>query len=320
VQTLIRTDAFPAAERFACYREALGRLSVPVDVGCDDLTGLRVRLSEARLGELTLTSLSSRSVGRYEVKRDPALIRRSDPAVYRLVCSFGGRTRLSHAGRDAMLSAGTLALYDMSCPFSGGRERHEPPDDWVMVTFPRALLPLPYGDVRRLLGGALPGHSGVGALVSTFVMEMARNAPHHGPADAARVSAVFIDLLVGLLAHGLEIPAADSRCRILRLEIQAFVQHRLGDPDLSPASIAAAHHISVRSLHRLFEDGEETVASWIRERRLERCRRDLADPRLADRPAHVIGRKWGFPDPAHFSRAFRATHGISPNAYRLGLA
>jgi AraC-like DNA-binding protein len=90
----------------------------------------------------------------------------------------------------------------------------------------------------------------------------------------------------------------------------------LADPDLSPASIAAAHHISVRSLHRLFQDHEETVAAWIRERRLERCRRDLADPRLSDHPAHAIGRKWGFADPAHFSRAFRATHGLSPSAYR----
>jgi AraC-like DNA-binding protein len=321
VLTLIRTDDYPAADRFTCYREAVGRLAAPVEIRCDDLTGFRARMTGARIGDLTVTSLFSRTTGRYEVHRDPALIRRSDPGAYRLIYSLGGRSRLYHANREVVLEVGTLTLFDMSSPFTGGRERHAPADEWVMVTLPRALLPLPHQEISPLLGAALSGRSGIGALVSAFVTELARSAGHYRSADAARLSAVFIDLLVSLLAHELETPGTaaddpDTRCRILRLQIQAYVQRHLADPDLSPASIAAAHHISVRSLHRLFQDHEETVAAWIRERRLERCRRDLADPRLSDRPAHAIGRKWGFADPAHFSRAFRATHGLSPSAYR----
>ncbi len=41
-------------------------------------------------------------------------------------------------------------------------------------------------------------------------------------------------------------------------------------PQLSPAAVAAAHHISLRSLHQLFHDEGLTVAGWIRQRRLER--------------------------------------------------
>ncbi|WP_189145366.1 hypothetical protein [Streptomyces lacrimifluminis] len=41
---------------------------------------------------------------------------------------------------------------------------------------------------------------------------------------------------------------------------------------------AACHHISVRYLHRLFPPQGITVSAWIRQRRPERCRRDLADP------------------------------------------
>ena len=56
--------------------------------------------------------------------------------------------------------------------------------------------------------------------------------------------------------------------------MHAFVEQHLGDADLTPAAVAAAHHVSLRQLHRLFETQETTVAAWIRHRRLERCRRD----------------------------------------------
>jgi AraC-like DNA-binding protein len=284
--TLIRNDDYPGS-----CRELLDRFTAPVRIGYDDLT----RTRRTVLGDLTVFSCAGG--GRVA---DPA------PDAYRLICSLG-------RVRDVRAES-VLTLSDSS--FTG-----EPAGDWVMVTIPRALLPLPGQEVRPLLGTALSGRSGIGALVAAFVTELARSGGHYREADAARLSAIFIDLLGSLLAHELETPgtAADepeTRSRLLRLRIQAYVQCHLADPCLSPASIAAAHHISVRSLHRLFEDHDETVAAWIRERRLERCRRDLADPRLSEHPAHAIGRKWGFTDPAHFSRVFRATYGLSPSAYR----
>ena len=48
----------------------------------------------------------------------------------------------------------------------------------------------------------------------------------------------------------------------------------------------------------------------------EHCRHDLRDPLLADRPVGVIAADWGFVDPAHFSRVFRAAYGTTPQEYR----
>jgi AraC-like DNA-binding protein len=58
------------------------------------------------------------------------------------------------------------------------------------------------------------------------------------------------------------------------------------------------------------------VAGWVRQRRLERCRRDLLDPASAARPVSAVAARWGLVNAAHFSRAFRAAYGLSPVEYR----
>lgn len=98
--------------------------------------------------------------------------------------------------------------------------------------------------------------------------------------------------------------------------IRSFILGHLGDPRLDPASVAAAHHISVRSLHRLFQSQGLTVVGFIRHQRLEGVRRDLTDPGLRGKPIHAVAARWGFPRAAEFTRAFRASYGVTPSDYR----
>ncbi|MGY0064980.1 helix-turn-helix domain-containing protein [Streptomyces sp. LZ34] len=42
----------------------------------------------------------------------------------------------------------------------------------------------------------------------------------------------------------------------------------------------------------------------------------LADPRQLSRSIQTIAARWAFSDPAHFSRVFRAAHGMTPRDYR----
>jgi AraC-like DNA-binding protein len=104
--------------------------------------------------------------------------------------------------------------------------------------------------------------------------------------------------------------------RPLLARVQTFIDERLGDARLSNREIAEAHHISLRLLYRLFEERGTSPGRWIRERRLERCRRDLLDPARRDLPASAIAWSWGFASPAHFSRVFRAAYGHPPSEYR----
>ncbi|MFV2171690.1 helix-turn-helix transcriptional regulator [Actinomadura sp. LOL_016] len=74
--------------------------------------------------------------------------------------------------------------------------------------------------------------------------------------------------------------------------------------------------MSLSYLHRVFQADGTTVAGWIRRRRLERARRDLADPALHDLPVGRIAARWGFTHPAVFTRAFRAAYDVTPSEYR----
>jgi AraC-like DNA-binding protein len=226
-----------------------------------------------------------------------------------------GQLVVEQAGREAALEPGDFTLVDWSRParWATASERS------VAQMFPRALLALPHDEVARLGGVRISGRHGAGALFSSFARQVVAHLDDYGVADGARLGTSMVDLFAAALAarlDGADRLPADTRQETLRRRVHAFIEQRLADPALSPATVAAAHHVSVRYLYKFFEGRHRGVAGLIRERRLERSRRDLLDPALADRPVSAIAARWGLVDPAHFSRAFRAAYGVPPVEYR----
>jgi AraC-like DNA-binding protein len=74
--------------------------------------------------------------------------------------------------------------------------------------------------------------------------------------------------------------------------------------------------MSVRYLHQLFNEGEETVARYILRRRLEECARALEDRAQFGRTITEIAFQNGFNDASHFGRVFREQFGCTPREYR----
>lgn len=189
----------------------------------------------------------------------------------------------------------------------------------VCVRLPQALLPLPRGRTEALLGRRFPCRDGVGVLLTRFLARLTRDTGTFQPYDGPRLGTVLCDLVAALFTRALEAgpaPAPDPHRRALVSRVVAFVQRHLSDPELTPTAVAAAHGISLSHLHRLFQDGGETVGAFIRRQRLERARFDLADPAQGDTPVHAIAARWGFPRATDFARAFRAAYGIPPTDYR----
>ncbi|MDX2937353.1 helix-turn-helix domain-containing protein [Streptomyces ipomoeae] len=189
----------------------------------------------------------------------------------------------------------------------------------IVAQIPKALLPVRPCALDRLYATPIPVDDGFGDLLAQFLTQVTDKADHYRPTDAPRLLTVLTDLLSGALAHRLEGADAlppESHRHALFLRIQGFIRRSLADPDLSVDAIASAHHISVRSLHRLFQQQGASVATWIRGQRLAGCGRDLADPAKRHVPIQAIAARWGYPRPADFTRAFRTHHGITPSDYR----
>ncbi|CAA9427190.1 MAG: hypothetical protein AVDCRST_MAG66-3041 [uncultured Pseudonocardia sp.] len=100
----------------------------------------------------------------------------------------------------------------------------------------------------------------------------------------------------------------------LRARVVSHIRAHLHERDLTPARIAAVHHVSVRTLYNAWGDQDGSLADWIIRQRLERARRDLALGAGAPTISGVA-RAWGFVSAAHSTRRFRAAYGVSPREW-----
>lgn len=315
---VVSTAKVAARERVDFWRDVSSQLWVPYELRCERelASEFRAHAGVSELGPMQVALMTS---VRHTVLRTPKLIRRSDPEVFKLGVIDRGGGRMRQDDRCTEFSVGDLVLFDTSRPYEAGFHPDTPVNRLLLLSFPRSILPLPQRDLRRLSGVPIPGARGLGALSSQFMLRLARHMDELSPSDIARLSTLTLDMLTMALAGALDTESMvppHTRRRALMARIHAFIRDNLGDTRLTPETIAAAHHISRRYLHKLFQEDGHTVAGWVRERRLEQCRRDLADPRLAARPISAIAARWAYTNAAHFSQAFRAAHGVSPRQFR----
>ncbi|MCZ1006667.1 helix-turn-helix domain-containing protein [Streptomyces lydicus] len=320
VESVYRSEDVPLADRFDCWRTLVGRTHAPVELVSDYREDFRVFQRTLSLGAVSVWPSSFQPV---LFRRTPRLIRESDPEGLHLTLPLKGTLYVSTGRDDASHGPYSLNVLDTSHPFEvrsvGGSDGLH---TGVGLEVPAALLPVPGRQRDRLAGLRLSAGEGFGALLAQLLTQLANGTHAYQPADGPRLGSVVVDLLSALFAHALDantlLPPETHR-QALVLRIRSFIQRHLHDPQLTPPVIAAAHHISLSYLHRLFQHEEETVAAWIRRQRLDRARRDLADPAQRTTPIHAVGARWGFPRAADFTRAFRTAYGMPPSDYRSTL-
>ena len=106
----------------------------------------------------------------------------------------------------------------------------------------------------------------------------------------------------------------------LRQQAERYILEHLTDPILSPTQIANDLKISIRHLHRIFAECDQSITQVIQNMRLEKVKQDLQDEQLRLSSITQIALKWGFCDSAHCSKKFKQRYGISPREYRTGLS
>ncbi|WP_328473270.1 helix-turn-helix domain-containing protein [Streptomyces sp. NBC_00448] len=314
--TVLDTAHLPPSDRAAAWVETTEQALMATRIDFLSPDRIRARIRTMALGPVQLSVMSYSPLNS---RRTPRLIRQCDPEQYQLALTLTGQQSIEQARAYAALGPDDLLLYDSSRPFSATAGPDPAGARALLLQFPRRLLPLPERAVAPLCGQALPGRTGVGRLLCQMLTGLTDAHADLTYPDSARLGSTALDLTAALLAHHADRPAllpAESRQRELFERISDFITAHLHDPGLTPGTLASAHFISTRYLHRIFQLHGSTVGDVIRQQRLARCRRDLADPAQRAVPIGAIGARWGYPRPSDFTRAFRSATGMSPSEYR----
>ncbi|WP_158891021.1 helix-turn-helix domain-containing protein [Amycolatopsis anabasis] len=311
---LVNTSDVPAKERTELWRAAASEAYVPLEMSLDDADAFRGRIlgqvfGELRIGEVTADAHQAHRPGRL-AGRDDLLPH------YKLSMPVRGYVLVQQDGREASLTPGDLAIYDTSRPYT---VVFEETCQMLTLMFPRRNLHLPAERLARITASRVSGRHSVGALLSPLLFNLVSRMDEIDAAQSLRLADNVVDLVATVFAGELGEDPAKTPVghRALILRAKAFIEAHLDDADLTPGTIAAAMHISTGYLHKLFRRENTTVSRWIRERRLEHCRRDLRDPGQSELAVSSVAAHWGFIDAAHFSRLFKAAYGLPPREYRL---
>jgi AraC-like DNA-binding protein len=296
------------------FRHAISDTFVPLSLSVGCTASLRWAMRSASLGSVQLTHVALSEAA--QVHRTNRLIGQNSDDYLKVGLQLRGSCVISQHGREAHLKPGDYAIYDTT-----QRYQLSYPGSYqtLVLMFRRDRLRMTSSQLTHVTAQTLSGSEGLAASVSPFLAELGRRFQIRQYAATTHLADAILDMLTASLAERLpfsiDVEPGGSRSALF-MRIRVFIEERLADPNLDVATIAAAHHISVRYLQALFTAQEQTVTGWVRSRRIDRCRQDLADIRLADRPVSEIGARWGFLNPAHFSRTFKALLGCPPSQYR----
>jgi AraC family transcriptional activator of tynA and feaB len=316
MELVFSTHELPEKDRFSYWREEFSRNS-----DCEFVveTPEEPFFAEIRARTLGDAVLCAQDASAYAALRGPREIARSTRSHLVVAAKLSGTFQHRHDGSSTVARPGDLLLFDTTrpwhCEIPQGRHR-----TLLLILDREALLP-------RLASPDLPaiqkltGQRPLGGLVDGYLRSLATVEP----APSAETGQALIDHFYGLLALALGATeetretTGQAGLKAARLRaIRDYAEQNLNDPDLTPAAAAARLGISPRYLHKLFEETGVSFSQWLQARRLEQCRRELADPAHDALGIAEIAYRWGFSDLSHFGRRFRAMYGVSPRDMRYG--
>ena len=311
--TIVESNSTVApAEQLDAWKHAVNETFFPLRVNAGETSRFSWGLRTGYIGSLQVTRADADPE---LVVRTPKQAASDDNDHFLIALQIRGSCRFRQDGRDVEVRPGEFTIYDCTRPFD---IEWQAPHSTIVAMFDRSSFELRPDEVAQVTSTPVSGTDGTASLVRSMLGQLSRTPEAYSGLTANRVASSFLDLLAAVYSCRLDSDLAPSAAaqRTLLMRVKAFIEDHLFDADLSVETIAAAHFVSVRYLHRLFEAEEMTVARWIRHQRLDQCRRDLGDPLQAARSVGDIAARNGLLNASHFSQMFRAEFGETPKDYR----
>lgn len=224
-----------------------------------------------------------------------------------LVLQQQGSMEVSMGSERMVLREGDLALLDSAMAIEmvpTGLFRH------LSVHLPREALK----GLGKQAYGKLSAGGFSGQLLRTMMHQIASGDLSNQPGgdEGPALQNAIVALLDPIVKFDETLALPDT----LRSQAEQLIRQQLTSTNLSASSIAEQLNISCRHLYRLFENESDTVCRYIQRLRLERASLLLREPALRHKSITDIAMDIGYPDPTHFSKAFRKQFGQSPREYK----
>jgi AraC family transcriptional regulator, positive regulator of tynA and feaB len=178
-----------------------------------------------------------------------------------------------------------------------------------VLTLPASVLaPLMGG--RQIAGSARSARSAEVRVLMAHANIVCETVHDLTPAGLRGARDALLELVRGTLMREFDDVEPRLAAALARAAMEIADSH-LADAELSPSSLARELNVSVRTLHRAFAAAGESAAAYVRRRRLDQARLELAAP--SGRPAvSEVAARWHFVDSSHFTRAFKKQYGETP--------
>jgi AraC-like DNA-binding protein len=299
-------------DRRQAWQSLIAEVYASVDITISGKSDFVGQIRRSALGNLDISEVVT---DHEDATRTSRHVARDSNEFFLFVLVRQGHLNVSQFKRDCVLPPGSFTMLDLSSPYT---YRHNERTDALDLKIPAEMIRARIADPTRLCAVTRPIEAGLSRVAADFISSLATEVSRIPESTAERVAAKTIDLLGVLLDSGADdLPLGESAVSLaIRRRCLGFIESHAADPDLDPAAIAAAAGISVRYLHKIFQGGGQSVGQVLRDRRLNRCRDDLADERKARLSIGEIAYRNGFRSQAHFTTAFAAKFGCSPGDLR----
>jgi AraC-like DNA-binding protein len=306
----VDSNSVRAGSRAEAMRTVAARI-IPVELDFPE-AGPVVRGTLSDHGALRISCIASNAT---KVERTPRQARDDLAPCLLLGLQISGSSLVVQDGREAVVRPGDLVVYRSTAQYTlidgAGYRQHQ-------LRMPLEKLALPPDVVREVTATRLcPGHP-LSDLAAHYLHGLASRPKAFAGAAADAMSQASLELIRAVISAHLELAPTTKEAlqATLQMRILEDARAHLDDPTLNAARIAAEHHISVRHLYNVLAAGGISLGDWIRSRRLQGCRDELADSLSRNLTIAAVARRWGFRDASTFGRLFRAEYGLSPREWR----
>lgn len=305
------TDDVPRERRARYWEEVIAGVHLPLEIETPQDSDFSASVVAIALADINLLQITCTAhIGRCgRLTKDEQGLERC-----LFVAAQRGQIVLRQGEREIELGPGDMALTESHTAMEYSVADHV---TLLCMSFPSNDLMQRLGRSERAMAAVLSHGTPLHRFTYHYLERLFTFAPTIEPQELFRLKNHALDLVTIAIGRLLtsESAASSYKGALLR-RMKGFVEENLHEPKLDIAMVAGHFRVTSRYVSQLFRDDLTTFNTFVRDRRLERCRRLLELSTPSGPSIGEISASVGFGSQAYLSKVFKRAFGTTPGDYR----